>query len=209
MQPTTERMTRSRARTLAATGQTRECRPPPSAAVSGKAPGADSCRRLPVRWWPHTLWPPPIDCPASSLRAAALNALPDKTPATTRTTRRRAAAAAAAPAETEGAVAPVVLFDVTNEQVGGKHCGCCIRPCIAFGAAGAAGNGCTHGPQPTSDNFAPACCTPCSLSDRQPCPATPDRARRAGCGAGTCHRWRAWRCAAARAGGARPCCCTC
>ncbi|KAI7844591.1 hypothetical protein COHA_001831 [Chlorella ohadii] len=56
---------------------------------------------------------------AATGQTPALGALPDKTPATTRaTTRRRAAAAAAAPSETEGGVAPVVLFDVTNEQTG-------------------------------------------------------------------------------------------
>ena len=111
----TERVTRSRARTMAGTGDTREW---------GRQEAKLQALSLPVA--------PFSTCSPSSRRlllpntlTAALTALPAKTPATRATTRRRGAAAATAPpaagapASTAEEVQPVVLFDVTNDQVNG------------------------------------------------------------------------------------------
>ena len=112
--PGTDRVTRSRARTLASTGATREC----GAHCRAAACGAASCQQLPLHAMRQLKIPIRAPFPAARppLAASLAAGLPDKTPAT-RTTRRRAAPAAdAAAAAAEPSVAPAVLFDMTNDQ---------------------------------------------------------------------------------------------
>lgn len=112
----TERVTRSRARTLTAAGETREC-----GAVAVTSHGIAP---RPTR----SSWPSHVNsCRASPLnpRAAALVSLSGATPAATgRTARRRAAVpvATAPPASVAAAVdaeqvAPVALFEWNEDHV--------------------------------------------------------------------------------------------